>query len=59
MVISVSHSVVPDSLEWVAISFFPGDLPNPGIEPGSPVQWADSLPTELQGKLQGGGNGRS
>ena len=26
-------------LEWVAISFLhiPGDLPNPGIEPGSPA----------------------
>ena len=23
-------------LEWVAIPFFPGDRPNPGIEPGSP-----------------------
>ena len=28
----------------------PGDLPNPGIEPGSPVPQADSLPTELQEK---------
>ena len=28
----------------------PGDLPNPGIEPRSPVLEADSLPTELQGK---------
>ena len=25
----------------------PGDLPNPGIEPGSPVLQADSLPTGL------------
>ena len=25
----------------------PGDLPNPGIEPGSPASQADSLPTEL------------
>ena len=24
----------------------PGDLPYPGIEPGSPVQQADSLPSE-------------
>ena len=33
-------------------SFFPSpaDLPNPGIEPGSPVLLADSLPTELSGK---------
>ena len=28
---------------------YPGNLSNPGIEPGSPVQ-ADSLPTELSGK---------
>ena len=26
----------------------PGNLPNPGIEPGSPALQADSLPTELQ-----------
>ena len=26
-----------------------GDLPNSGIEPGSPALQADSLPTELQG----------
>ena len=31
-------------LEWVPS---PGDLPNPGIELGSPVLQADSLPTEL------------
>ena len=30
------------TLEWIAISF-PGDLPNPGIEPGSPALRADSL----------------
>ena len=29
----------------------PVDLPDPGIEPGSPVLQADSLPTELRGKL--------
>ena len=27
-----------------------GNLPNPGIEPGSPALQADSLPTELQAK---------
>ena len=27
----------------------PGDLPNPGIELGSPALQADSLPTELSG----------
>ena len=28
----------------------PADIPNPGIEPGSPALQADSLPTELLGK---------
>ena len=32
-------------LEWVAISF-PGDLPDPGIKPGSPTLQADSLLSE-------------
>ena len=36
---------------WSRLLFpFPGDLPNPGIEPGCPALQADSLPTELQGK---------
>ena len=30
----------------------PLDLPDPGIEPGSPALQADSLPTELSGKPQ-------
>ena len=29
----------------------PGDLPNPGIEPGSPALQADALPSEPPGKL--------
>ena len=29
----------------------PDDLPDPGIEPGSPALQADSLPAELPGKL--------
>ena len=29
----------------------PGGLPDPGIEPGTPALQADSLPTELSGKL--------
>ena len=36
-------------LEWVAC-LSPGDLPDPGIEPGSLALQADSLPTELSGK---------
>ena len=36
---------------WSRLPFpTPGDLPNPGIEPGSPALQADPLPTELQGK---------
>ena len=36
---------------WSGLPFPPpGDLPNPGIEPGSPVLQGDSLSTELQGK---------
>ena len=36
---------------WNGLPFpFPGDLPDPGIEPGSPALQADSLLTELQGK---------
>ena len=36
-------------LEGVVISLS-GDLPNPGIEPGSPTMQADSIPSELPGK---------
>ena len=36
---------------WSGLPFpSPGDLPNPGIEPGSPALQADSLLTELWGK---------
>ena len=36
---------------WSGLPFpSPGDLSNPGIEPGSPALQADSLPTELGGK---------
>ena len=28
----------------------PGDLPDPGLEPGSPTFQEDSLPAELPGK---------
>jgi len=35
--------------EWVSIPF-PGDLPYPGIEPGSPVLKVDSLSSEPLGK---------
>ena len=35
-------------LEWVAISFS-RELPDPGIEPGSPALQADTLPSEPRG----------
>ena len=35
----------------------PGDLPNPGIEPRSPVLQADSLPAEPTGKPKNAGVG--
>ena len=36
---------------WSGLPFpSPGDLPNPGIKPGSPTLWADSLPSEPLGK---------
>ena len=37
---------------WSGLPFSsPGDLPNSDIEPGSPALQADSLPSELPGKL--------
>ena len=36
---------------WSGLPFpFPGDLPDPGIEPGSPTLQADALPSEPPGK---------
>ena len=36
---------------WSGLPFpSPGDLPNPGTEPGSPAFWADSLLSEPPGK---------
>ena len=35
---------------WSGLPFpSPGDLPNPGIEPGSPALWADALLSEPRG----------
>ena len=39
---------------WSGLPFpSPGDLPDPGIEPGSPVLQADALPSEPLGKPLG------
>ena len=36
---------------WSGLPFpSPGDLPNPGIEPGSPALQVDTLPSEPPGK---------
>ena len=41
----------PRQEHWSGLLFpSPGDLPDPGTEPRSPVLQADSLPTVLQGK---------
>ena len=43
---------------WSMLPFpSPGDLPNPGVKPGSPAFQADSLLTQLQEK-PGGTNGK-
>ena len=60
--LSASHSRVSDTLQphglynpWnspgqnTGAFPSPGDLPNPGIEPTSPILQADSLPAEPQG----------
>ena len=70
---SENCSVVSDSLEtpqaiqsmefsrpeyWSVQPFpYPGDLPNPGIEPRSPALQVDSLPAEPQGKPKNTGAG--
>ena len=40
-------------MQWVAISF-PGELPDPGIEPRSPTLQADTIPSEPPGKQNAG-----
>ena len=40
-------------LEWVAISFSGGQLPDLGIKPRPPTLQADSLPSEPPGKPKG------
>ena len=45
----LSHQRSPGILEWVSYPFS-RDLPNPGIELGTPAFQLDSLPAELPGK---------
>ena len=45
---------------WSGLPFpSPGDLPNPGIKPGSPALQADALPSEPPGKSGSGKTGYS
>ena len=59
---SVAHQA-PPSMEfsrqqyWSGLPFpSPGDLPDQGIEPGSPALQADALPSELPGNPKGEAN---
>ena len=45
----LSHQESLRILEWVAYPF-PGNLPDPGIKPGSPALLVDSLPAVLPGR---------
>ena len=45
------HGIFQGKSTWSGLPFLsPGDLPNSGIEPGSPVLQADNLPSEPPGK---------
>ena len=50
---TVAHQAPPSMQEcWSGLPFpSPGDLPDSGIEPGSPALRADTLPSEPPGKL--------
>ena len=53
---TIAHQVLlyygfPRQEDWSGLSFStPEDLPDPGIESGSPALQADSLPSEPPGK---------
>ena len=45
------------AMSWSGLPFpSPGDLPNPGIEPGSPALWTDALPSEPPEQYQAQAN---
>ena len=46
---TVHESLQARILKWVAVPS-PGNLPDPGMAPGSPALQADTLPAELPGK---------
>ena len=46
------HGILQGQEYWSGLPLpSPGDLPNPGIEPGSPASQADALTSEPPGKL--------
>ena len=45
----LSVEILQTSILELVACLPPGDLPNPGINPGSPALQADSLPAELPG----------
>ena len=48
---SVDYSLPSSSEDWSELPFSsPGDLPDPGTEPGSPALQAGALPSEPPGK---------
>ena len=49
---SVHGILQATKLDWVAFAS-PGDLPDPGIEPGSPALQTDSLPSEVKKRKSG------
>ena len=46
----IVHGILPARITGLSSLSSPGDLPNPGIKPRSPILQADSLPAEAQGK---------
>ena len=57
--LTIAHQALPSmgfsrQAYWSGLPFpSPGDLPNPGIKPGSPTLWADALLSEPPGDLKG------
>ena len=47
---TIVHGILPARITGLSSLSSPGDLPNPGIKPRSPILQADSLPAEPQGK---------
>ena len=44
------HGILQARILELVVMPFPGDVPNPGIEPRSPALQVDSLPSEPPGK---------